>query len=102
MYRQVGVGEPVVREFPFSRGLDEAGSTQVPKVPRDGGLRKPQELDQVADAEFAGGEEIEDPDPGRVGEPTEEKIEVCDRIGDLRRHAGARIRVCGYNLAKRM
>jgi len=91
MHGEARVGEAVVREFPFSRDLNEAGSMQVTEVPRDGGLRKPQELDQVTNTELASDEEVEDPNPGRVGEAAEQKIEICDRIGDLRRHAGPHI-----------
>jgi hypothetical protein len=42
-----------------------------------------EQLDQVADAELAGREKVEYPDPGRVREPFEEQIQVRN----CRRHA---------------
>jgi hypothetical protein len=95
-------GESVVRELPVAVHLNEPSPMEIPEVAGDGGLGKLEEVDKVADAELPGDEQIQDPDPGWIGEAAEEEIEVCDRIGDLRGHVESRICVGGYNLAKRM
>jgi hypothetical protein len=94
--------QAVVGELPIAGDLYQACPMEVAEVARDGRLRKRKELDKVADAQLAGDEHIQDPNPSRVGEAAEEEIEICDRISGLWRHAWSRSCVCGYNLAKRM
>jgi hypothetical protein len=72
-----------MRELPLARDFDEAGAMQVTEVARHRRLGNIEQLDQVADAELAGREKVEYPDPGRVREPFEEQIQVRN----CRRHA---------------
>ena len=94
--------QPVVGKLPIPVDLYEPRPVQVAQVARDGRLGCLEEIDQIADAELAGDEQIENPNPGRVGEATEEKIEIGNRIRRLRRHGSSRISLGGFNLAKRM
>ena len=65
------LGQPIVGELPFSGRFHESCPVEVPEVARDGGLGKPQELDEVADAEFARDEQIQDANPRGICEASE-------------------------------
>ena len=88
--------------YPLSHRISASRNVQVPEMPRDGGLRQPEQLDQVADAQFAGHEQVEDAEAGRIGEAAEQEIEIRDRFGGARCHAGSRTLVSGCNLARRI
>jgi hypothetical protein len=61
-------GEPVVDPQTLPPGLDEACPSKVGQVARNGWLRKPQGLVDIADADFAIGEDTENPKPRRIRE----------------------------------
>lgn len=86
MHRQGRLGEAVVRELPFTRDVDQAGAVKVAEVPGDGGLRQDQQADQVADAELAGDEKIQDANPRGVREASKKEIEVSQGVGGGRCH----------------
>jgi hypothetical protein len=99
---EMGIGEPVVGELPLPRDFDETGPMKVAKMTRDGGLRKREDLDQVADAELPGDEQIQDANPGRVRETPEEEIEIRESVGSTGRHERSHILEDVLNLAKRI
>jgi len=99
---ETGIGKPVVGELPLPRDLDETGSMEVAKMTRDGGLRDREDLDEVADAELPGDEQIQDANPGRVREAPEEEIEIREGVGSIGRHERSHILEDALNLAKRI
>lgn len=48
-------------------GNHQPGPAQIGEVPGGGGLRNVQDVNEVADAQFAALQQIEDPQPGAVG-----------------------------------
>jgi hypothetical protein len=72
------IGKSVVRELQFGSGLDESHSPQIGEMAGYCGLSKAQYADDIADAELAGGEDVQDADPDRVSETLEKAIQICD------------------------
>jgi len=61
-----GRADAVVHPFAFAAGGDDAGLAQEGKVPGDFGLALAQDCDQVADADLATGDEVEQAEPRGV------------------------------------
>ena len=76
MNRVYWVGEAIARDIPFARRLDEPRSPQVREMPRDRWLREVEQVDDIADAELASGEDIQNAKAHRVGKPPKERVEV--------------------------
>ena len=60
MNRIAGISESVVSELRFASDLDQAAAPEVGEMPRDQRLWKLEEIDQIADAQLAGGEHAQD------------------------------------------
>ena len=71
------IGKAVVRDLQLGPGLDESGAPQIGEMTGYGGLSQAQHADDIADAELAGGEDVQDADTGRVGETLEQGIQLC-------------------------
>src|SRR5688500_16415512 len=78
MDRIGGRREPVMCEVPRAGHVDEPRGAERGQVARDRRLRQAEKLDDVADAQLAGGEQAENAEPGGVGERLEEGVEVGD------------------------
>src|SRR5690606_2521599 len=78
MHRVLRLGQAIVRELPLARCLHESRAAEVGEVPRDGGLRQSEDLDDVADAQLTRGKQAEYPDARGVGEALEEFVEDDD------------------------
>ena len=61
-------GEPVMHPFPIPPRFDQSGVSQLREMPRDLGLINRQGAVQVADADLALGEQVQQAQPGRVGQ----------------------------------
>lgn len=70
------LGEPVVGELPLARGLHHPGPAEIRQMPRDRRLRQGKDLDDVAHAQLAGGEDAQDADACRIGEALEEHVQI--------------------------
>jgi len=58
----------VVHPLAFPAGSNHAGATQVGKVARNLGLALGENLNEIADAHLSSVHEVEEPEPGAVGE----------------------------------
>ena len=76
MNRVFRLGQPVVGELPFLRDLDQFAAEEVSEVARDGGLRHPENLGDITDAELTGCQQIQDTNPGGVRESFKEIFEI--------------------------
>ena len=86
--------EPVVSVLGFARYLDEPSATQVREVAGDQRLREIEQLDEVAHAELARREQIEDSQPGVISEPAEQRFEIGDDgCGERRGHDDSGLRI---------
>jgi len=63
--------ERVVRPKATLPGLDQHGAAEVRKVTRDRRLRHVEDLDQIADAQLAIAEQMQDAQPRPIGERRE-------------------------------
>ena len=79
MDRVLGLGEAIVRELRCSRRFHEPHAPQVGEVSGHGGLRKPQDVDEIADTELPGGETAQDVNARRIGEALEDGVEIGNR-----------------------
>ena len=61
---------------------------EITEVARHFRLRQLEEINEIANAELAGDQQVENPNPCRIGEPAEEEIKICDRIGGRCCHIG--------------
>lgn len=84
MHRMRRLREAIVCVLRFPRDFDEAGAPEVGEMARHERLGQLEDVDQVAHAELAGGEQVQDPQPGRVGESAEERFEIGDDRGGER------------------
>ncbi len=75
------VVEGVVDRLPLAPVPDETGSAEQGELVAHRGLAHAEGLDEVADAELAGAEGREDPEPARVGEDLEELAEFGEPGG---------------------
>ena len=64
--------------LPATGNLDQARGPQDRQVPRNCGLRLGKQVHNIADAKFAGGENVENANSGRIGEGGEESVELID------------------------
>jgi hypothetical protein len=64
--------EAVVHPLPFPAGGDDAGFAEICEVAGDLGLALAEDFDEVADAELATGDEVEQAQAGGIGESGEE------------------------------
>ena len=78
MHRMRRFGEAIVCVLRLARDVDEAGAPEVGEMARHERLGQLEDVDQVAHTELAGGEQVQNPQPGRVGEPAEERFEIGD------------------------
>lgn len=62
--------------LPFSARGDDSGPAQVGEVPRDLGLALTEDLDEVADADFAAIHEVEQAQTRAIGEGGEERSQI--------------------------
>ena len=67
-----------MRELRIACYVNQAGSTQISEVARHGWLWEGEDVDDIADAQFAGGEETQDSDSCGIGESFENCIEIVD------------------------
>ena len=75
--------DAIVHPFAFTASGDDASSAQVGQMPRDLRLTLLENLDEEADADFAPMHEVEQPQPGRVGEGGKELWQV-DCLGSAK------------------
>ena len=74
-----GIGwglDRVVHPFPFAAGGDDAGIAQVSQVAGDLGLALPEDLDEIADADFAAVHQVEQPEACGIGKSGEEASQI--------------------------
>ena len=76
MNRVYRLREAIARDIPLARRLDEPRSPEIREMPRDRRLRDVEQVDDIADAELASGEDIENAKAHRVGKPPKERVEV--------------------------
>lgn len=76
MDRMAGLSQPVIRELPLTGHIDEPRLSKYGEVTRDRGLRELEDLDNVAHAQLAGGQQTEDAKPGGIGERLEKGVDV--------------------------
>ena len=81
MYRVHRLGEAIVRVLGRPRDLHELGTPEIREVARDEWLREIKQLDEIADAQLARGEQVQDPQPRGVGKSAEECLKVGDNWG---------------------
>lgn len=74
MERRRGLRQAIVGVAPAAPGADDAARPQDSEVARNGRLGEVQQLDQVADAELTGRQQVGDPDPGGFAERAGEAI----------------------------
>src|SRR5262249_28396228 len=70
-------GKRVVHPEPFAARLDEPGAAQVREMARRLRLRDVQGLMDVADADLAGQQQAQDPQPRRIGQRPEERLHLA-------------------------
>jgi hypothetical protein len=68
MGRAAGGGQAVVHPQTFLPSNDQPSFAKVDQMPRHGGLRAVQYGDNMANADLAAPEQIENPQPGSVGD----------------------------------
>lgn len=76
MHRISGCGQAIVIEPGAAPYLDQLAPAEVAQVAGDGRLGQVQDADEIADAEFAGGEQVEKADAGRIGDAAEDGVNV--------------------------
>lgn len=81
VYGISGLRQSVVGESPLRPRFDEARPAQVGEMPGHRRLRQSQQGDDIAYAELASGEDVEDPNTGRIGKPSEQRVEIGDSGG---------------------
>ena len=87
MHGVLRLGEAVMCVLGLARDLDEATAPQVGEVPGHQRLWQVEQLDQVTDTELAGGEQIQNSQPRRVGKAAEQRFEIrYDWRGNGRSH----------------
>ena len=74
----------------FAQAGDDSGAAQVGKVPRNLRLALPKDLHEVADADFLAVHQVQQPEPGAIGERCKQQCQVVV----LRRMAHRTI-ICG-------
>lgn len=67
--------ETVVHPPPLTPSGDDARVTKIRQMARDFWLAHPKDLHEVADANFLVGNQVEEAQPGRVGQGAKEQIE---------------------------
>lgn len=70
------LSQPVMSELGCSRHFNESGFAQEGEMPRHQGLRERQNLDQIADAQFSGCEQVHYANAGWVCESAKEILDV--------------------------
>ena len=75
-----GLCEAVVDPLAFAAGGDDAGAAEVSEVAGDFGLALAEDFDEVTDADFAAGDEVEEAEACGVSECGEEGGEGCGLI----------------------
>src|SRR5213080_1167581 len=70
-----GNRKPVVHPLAVSSGRDNSGLAQVGEMPGDLRLRSANHFSEVADAYLLFGHQVQQPQPGRISECTEEFVE---------------------------
>ena len=76
-------GQPIMDPEPFLAADDQPTSPQVCQMAGDRGLRQFEGFMQVADADLAIREQVQQPEPHRVGERLEEFDGFIQRVGSL-------------------
>lgn len=69
-------GEPVMHPFPIPPRFDQSGGSQLREMPRDLGLVDSQGAVQVADADLAWGEQVQQAQPGWIGQGLKEQCRL--------------------------
>lgn len=86
-------GDAVVHPFSIPLGLDQAGPPQPGEMARDLRLIDPEGAMEIADADFVLGEEVQQAQPGGIGERLEEELRL-DRVRFLHRTTYTSARIC--------
>jgi hypothetical protein len=83
VHHAIGRREPVVCELAHAHGGHEPHAPQVGQMTRNDWLREPQDLHDIAHAQRTLGQDIQDPNPRRIGKSLEEGIERTDVEGRI-------------------
>lgn len=78
MDRVPGHGQPVMGELRLARRFDEPRPTQIGEVPGHRRLRQAKDVYEVADAQLAGSEQVQDSYARWICEPSEDRVEILD------------------------
>jgi hypothetical protein len=106
-----GRDESIVHPFAFTSRHSDAGAPEIGKMARDLRLTDAQDLDEIADANLAVGDQIQQAQPRRVGQRAEQQVEggVVLCLAHKRQyntsaltymtwqHTLGRIRICVYD-----
>jgi len=62
--------------FPLPPDVNYTGSTQIRQMPGDFGLRRSEDLDEVADAHFIAAHQVQQAQARPIGERTKQRLHV--------------------------
>ncbi len=74
----VRVGQAVMGEIRVAVDPHELCLSEVREMTRDSRLRQAKYIDEIADAELPGGEEVKNANASRIGETLENRIKVFE------------------------
>ena len=86
-----GLRQPVINPEPLLAADHQPVPPQVSQMPRDRGLRQLERFVQMADANLARSEQVQEPQPHRVGERFEKRYRGIQRVSRRVIHSHSRI-----------